>query len=237
VPGDTEHLETRVRDALGRGLAGYRASDAAQARANVLGGIRRGRRHRLQVATGGFAVALALACSLLLAVGGGTTTPSKGVTTAGRASLPNREPPTATTAATCEVDGETSVVPCGLVGSAAVNSRESSATSASPSATGGSTAVGSAARPLVLRVGQDAAVELPRPSARHRWQPLRPVTDPLANGHRIVTIQRTARPDVWRLVAEHDGSMVVRSHRSGCGHGMPCPARASTWSLYVEVTS
>lgn len=234
---DAERLEGRVRDALGGGVAGYRTHDQAQARADVLGGIRRRRRRRLQVATGGFA--LALSFTLPFALGSGTPTRAKEKPAAGSTPAQNREPPNApTTGANCEVGGESAPVPCGLVGPAAAYGSQS-ATSASPSAAPASTAVGSAARPLVLRVGQDAIVALPHNSTRRPWQQPRPVADDaLVGGHRILVIRRTGRREVWRLVAERAGSIVLRSQRAGCGgRAAACLTPTSTWSLKVEVTS
>lgn len=237
MPADTERLEARVREALGAGVDGYRDGDLAAARDHVLGGVRRLRRQRLQVATGGFAVALALAVTLPLAVSGGPPTPTRQGAAAPTQAPGVRQPATSTTEAAC-VTGAKELVPCGMLGPTAVFGTAASPASTSPNDAGLSTAVGSAAaHPLVLRVGHEAVVALPGTSSGASWHAPRPVVDPLPHGHPIITIRPTARTGGWRIVAERVGTATVEAERSGCSGGGACPPAASTWTLYVEVTS
>lgn len=237
MPADTERLEARVREALSDGVAGYRGGDPAAARHHVLGGVRRLRRRRLQLATGGFVVALALVVTLPLAVSGGPATPPS--RTAVAPSMPPnvRQPVASSTEATCTVRTR-GAVPCGLFGAAAVFGTSSAPASASPSSTGTSAIVGTAAHPLGLRVGHDAVVELPRTSPDRPWRRLRPVVDPLPHSRPIADVVPTARTGVWRIVAEHAGTAAVQAERPACsGDGATCQPGTSTWTLYVEVTS
>ncbi len=237
MPGEAERLETRLRAALGTDLPSYGAGDAAHARANVLAGIRRRRRRRLQVAGGGLAAALGVVGALSIAVGRGPGTTPKHQYAAGPSRAQNRQPLPAGANATCHVSGRAPVTPCGLVGSALVFGAAPSATP-SPMAGRASPAAGTAGHPLVLRVGQEATVELPRTSGRHPWGVLRPVLDPLPNRLPTVTVRPTDQAGAWRIVAGHVGSTTVRAERPACAnHAVTCSVAASAWSLYVEVTS
>jgi hypothetical protein len=237
APGD---LEARLRHALGAPQGPARAGDPARTRADILARVRRRHRQRLQVAAGGLVAALGLGLTVPLAVeGGAPAQPTEKSASAGP-EVPSRAAPVAqTSSATCRIGVGGPATPCGAVGTVAYGAANATpeSTAASTGTAGRTAPVGGATRPIVLRVGERATVELPAASTHLPWQPLPADSGGAAGSHHVVAIQPTARRGLWRIVAQHGGSTVLRFTRSGCAGAGPCPDPTSIWSLYVEVTS